>query len=257
MIKPTSSDKLADEYCFYRFILHIIPVIDLLNGMVVHAKEGNRTQYLPTNSPLCQSSKPLDIVKAFMAIYPFKTLYIADLNAIQGIVNKTKPHSQIVEDIHAHFPELTIWLDAGINTTKKVKAWAYPYTKLVLGSESFETISQYESITSQLEQSFTLSIDFLPNGYTGPPALLENYVHWPKDIIAMTLANVGANTGVDTQTIKKLLTKAKTHRIYAAGGIRHVKDLLALKQLGVKGALIASALHNQQINTADIEKLHT
>jgi phosphoribosylformimino-5-aminoimidazole carboxamide ribotide isomerase len=42
----------------------------------------------------------------------------------------------------------------------------------------------------------------------------------------------------------------------AAGGIRHHKDLLQLKKLGIQQALIASALHNKKLTTQDIEQLH-
>jgi uncharacterized protein related to proFAR isomerase len=40
-----------------------------------------------------------------------------------------------------------------------------------------------------------------------------------------------------------------------AGGVRNVEDLLQLKQLGVAGVLVASALHNGTIKNTDIEKL--
>ena len=37
--------------------------------------------------------------------------------------------------------------------------------------------------------------------------------------------------------------------------MRHEQDLLSLKALGVHGALVASALHNQQISGASLTKL--
>jgi len=61
----------------------IIPVLDLMNGEVVHAKHGNRHEYLPIKSVLTYSSEPLAVVQALLALYPFKQLYIADINAIQ------------------------------------------------------------------------------------------------------------------------------------------------------------------------------
>jgi phosphoribosylformimino-5-aminoimidazole carboxamide ribotide isomerase len=252
MIKPTSSDKLADEDCFDRFILHIIPVIDLLDGQVVHAKQGNRTNYLPIASTLTSSTQPVDIVKAFMAVYPFNTLYIADLNAIQNMENHAGSHTEHIEKIHTAFPNLTLWIDAGVHTEEKAKKWHHPYTKLILGSESFTSLKQYRALTSKLEHSFILSLDFLAQGYTGPHELLESNQYWPQDVIVMTLAKVGANAGADINAIRNALLKAKNHHIYAAGGIRHFEDLQMLKQLNVKGALIASALHQQQINAADL-----
>ena len=65
-------------------MMEIIPVIDLMAGHVVHARFGNRQHYQPIQSLLCNSSKPVDIIQALLELYPFKTIYIADIDAIQG-----------------------------------------------------------------------------------------------------------------------------------------------------------------------------
>ena len=62
--------------------LRLIPVIDLMDGMVVHAREGRREECRPVRSRLTESAAPLDIAQALLELHPFKTLYIADLDAI-------------------------------------------------------------------------------------------------------------------------------------------------------------------------------
>lgn len=232
-------------------------MIDLLNGIVVHAKKGVRAQYRPIQSALTNSSQPVDIVKTFMALYPFKTLYVADLNAIQGLTNTGQCHQQILEEIHHAFPHLTIWIDAGINHQEQAEKWQNTYTQLVLGSESFTEVEQYQSLISQLKKPCVLSLDFSPQGYSGPADLLHNTQHWPKAIIVMTLMQVGAGLGANLPTIQSILAKTNSHHIYAAGGIRHLNDLLQLKQLNVHGALIASALHHQQLSSQDLARICT
>jgi phosphoribosylformimino-5-aminoimidazole carboxamide ribotide isomerase len=227
-----------------------------MNGIIVHAKKGERSHYQPICSSLTKSSKPLDIVKAFMAIYPFKILYIADLNAIQEIENAGDCHINTIHRIKDEFPDLTLWVDAGINNEEKAKAWSACNAQAVLGSESFQTIEQYQTIVHQLKQPFILSLDFSPQGYLGPNALMQDTNHWPKDIIVMTLAKVGTNTGVDLLTLQRTFTKKNNHAIYAAGGVRDLNDLLQLKKLGLQGALLASALHHQQISTVDLQMLN-
>ncbi len=254
-MKAASSDKLADKDCFYRFILHIIPVIDLLNGICVHAKKGERTRYQPIQSSLTNSYQAIDIVKAFMHVYPFKTLYIADLNAIQGLNNTGKAHREILAEIQQTFPKLNLWVDAGTNTIENAKNWLSLNVQLVLGSESFNNIAEYEVMQQQIKQPFTLSLDFDRQGYRGPHGLLEDTSYWPTAVIAMTLSRVGANSGVDLATITKLVEKSHNQAVYAAGGIRDIDDLLTIKKLGVKGALIASALHNRSLSTQAIEQL--
>jgi uncharacterized protein related to proFAR isomerase len=48
---------------------------------------------------------------------------------------------------------------------------------------------------------------------------------------------------------------AEGREIYAAGGVRNAADLLALKQAGVSGALIATALHERKIVRSDLEAM--
>ena len=230
-------------------------MIDLLNGLVVHAKKGDRAHYLPITSSLTSSTKPTDIVKAFMDVYPFDTLYIADLNAIQSIENPSTSHRACIDEIHTSYPELTIWIDAGINSFRKAIAWNSPHIELILGSEAFISLAEFHQLTSALSSPYHLSLDFLANTYTGPHALLESAQYWPDKVISMTLANVGANQGINKETILKLLKKAKKSAIYAAGGVRNTQDLQLLSSLGAKGALIASALHNEQITRIDLEGL--
>ncbi|MEW8382346.1 MAG: nickel transporter, partial [Candidatus Thiodiazotropha taylori] len=64
--------------------MKLIPVIDLMNGIVVRAIRGQRQSYLPSSTPLCQSSQPEAVISALLSLYPFDTLYIADLDAITG-----------------------------------------------------------------------------------------------------------------------------------------------------------------------------
>ena len=52
--------------------MNIIPVLDLKAGQVVHAKHGNRQNYLPIQSALSDSSEPLTVVRALQSLYPFK-----------------------------------------------------------------------------------------------------------------------------------------------------------------------------------------
>ncbi len=232
-------------------------MIDLLNGVVVHAKKGARSHYRAIQSTLTNSSYPIDIVKAFMAIYPFKTLYVADLNAIQGIANIGQNHQQILQEIHHLFPEITMWVDAGIHQHNKASIYNKNYIKIILGSESFSTLSQYQALSSALDKAHILSLDFLPQGYVGPHDLLQDTQHWPKELIVMTLPKVGSNTGADYTTIHQITSNTDNHHIYAAGGIRHINDLLKLKQLNVYGALVASALHNQQLSSRNLTDLCT
>lgn len=233
--------------------MQIIPVIDLLNGLVVHAKQGARQHYQPINSLLINSKKPLDIVAALLDYYPFQQLYIADLNAIQKLGST---NYSIIESIANYFPNLKLWIDAGISNQTDLAIWSNIHSNLIFGSENFSRIGNFLAIKSKQGSDFTLSLDFMPNGYQGPVELLQDSTYWPDDVIVMSLANVGADQGINTALISKALQLASNHNIYAAGGVRDMSDLMKLKDMGARGALIATALHQKQLTYQQLDSLN-
>ena len=236
--------------------MQIIPVIDLLDGAIVHAKKGERQRYQPIKSLLTSSNKPLDIVSALLDIYSFQQLYIADLNAIQKIENVYTTNFSVIEAIAKRFPHLKLWIDAGVSNITELNIWQKLGANIVLGTENFASLSNFLSIKNQLNSQFVLSQDFMPHGYQGPTELLTNIEHWPQDVIVMSLANVGTNQGADVALIKKVVAMATEKNVYAAGGIRHTEDLILLNELGVHGALVATALHQKQLTYQHLKNLY-
>jgi phosphoribosylformimino-5-aminoimidazole carboxamide ribotide isomerase len=233
-------------------MMQVIPVIDLLNGEVVHAKKGLRQTYQPMQSPLCPSSDPLTVVAALMAIHPFKQLYIADLNAIQKLPNKTSSNYASIAQISLAYPELELWLDAGFKQSEDLLEWQTLNVRIILASENFHVMEDYLVLSQQHE--FILSLDFFSDGFHGPLALINQAEDWPKQVIIMSLPDVGSNQGFNKSRLEQITQSNKGIHFYAAGGVRHEQDLLSLKALGVHGALLASALHNRQISGASLTK---
>jgi phosphoribosylformimino-5-aminoimidazole carboxamide ribotide isomerase len=233
--------------------LNIIPVIDLLDGQVVHAKLGDRKNYQPIISTLCNSSLPLDILHAIMKLYRFDCLYIADLNCIQ----KRGNHLQVITEVQHHYPNLEIWLDAGFSGFEDVSPWADLDIRLVVGSESLRDIADYlEMIKHDPTLNIVLSLDFKIDGYHGPQTLINEPSLWPNDVIIMSLPKVGSGLGPQIDKISELSRLNLERNIYAAGGVRHQQDLLAIKKLGVQGALIASAIHSGSLSQKIINEFH-
>ena len=88
--------------------MKVIPVMDILNGVVVHAVRGRRSEYQPLRSVLCASAKPLDVALTFKAL-GFGELYVADLDAITG----EHANFSILKQI-ADTTGLRLMVDAGI-----------------------------------------------------------------------------------------------------------------------------------------------
>jgi phosphoribosylformimino-5-aminoimidazole carboxamide ribotide isomerase len=231
--------------------MNIIPVLDLMNGQVVHAKHGNRHEYAPIKSALTDSSEPLAVVQALVALYPFKQLYIADINAIQ----KAKNHQKTILEIAKRFPQLEIWLDAGFDNQASINACSFHNIKPVLGSESLISIEQYQALSSASQHTAILSLDYKDDLFQGSKQLLNDASLWPKDMIVMSLNKVGSNTGPDLAKLISIKKQSQQSNIYAAGGVRGLADLEALQALGIKGVLVASSLHNGALTDHQIKHL--
>lgn len=231
--------------------MNIIPVLDLMNDQVVHAKHGNRHDYLPIKSLLTHASEPLAIVQAILALYPFKQLYIADINAIQ----KSGNHKNTILEITNSFPNLEIWLDAGFDKEASITSYQSRNIKPVLGSESLSSIGQYQALSTASKHRAILSLDYKDDRFQGAQDILSRARLWPNDVIVMLLNKVGSNAGPDLAKLASIKMRTKHSNIYAAGGVRNSADLEALKASNISGALIASALHNGALTHQQIKQL--
>lgn len=215
----------------------MIPVLDLRHGQAVRAVAGRRDDYRPLSSPLCPSADPLAVAAAFLRLYPFPVIYIADLDAILH----SGDHRAVVAALRARFPAVTFWLDAGFDSVDALTAWPDdPRLRPVIGSESQTTPeATRELLAYAASRRPILSLDFKAGQFLGPPALLAQPELWPSELILMQLDRVGVGAG----PALALPVDLSGRQVYAAGGVRHQDDLTALQQAGYAGVLVASALH--------------
>jgi phosphoribosylformimino-5-aminoimidazole carboxamide ribotide isomerase len=225
--------------------LHLVPVIDLLDGQVVHAREGRRSEYAPIRSSLCKGADPETIMAALLNLHPFRTIYFADLDAIQGAGS----NREILGRLHEQFPAIEIWADTGIADEAALDCWiSAGLGTSVIGSESLADVRFMDSARERC----VLSLDFTGTTFRGPASLLQNPGRWPTDVLAMNLQRVGSDAGPDLELIAALAARRPACRIYAAGGVRGVEDLRQVSAAGAAGALLASALHDGRIGPAEL-----
>lgn len=225
--------------------IKLIPVIDLKNGIVVHAKKGERENYQPIKSVLTEKADIYYVLHGFLELHDFDTFYIADLNAITGQGSQ----NDLIEQVLSDFPNITFWVDAGYQ-----KARTFPKNYLpVLGSECFKDDNFFE--LENFEQQFVLSLDFGANGQKlGSQKFFTETKFWSENVIVMTLNRVGSSQGVAMDLLTEFKRDyPKTHFI-AAGGVRNVHDIQQLKMLGMQHVLVASALHSGAIKKIDFAK---
>ena len=231
--------------------MQIIPVLDLWQNQVVHARAGQRATYKPIQSKLCNSSEPVEVLKALTVHYPITHCYLADLNALQQQTAQT----EIINNLAQHFPQITFYLDSGLRTLRDYKCWAAAYATLriypVLGSESLTSFADYQQIRAQAENSL-LSLDFFQGKFLGDVNLLESPETWTNTVIHLNLHRVGTQTGVELIQLRQLQQRAPHCAWIAAGGVRALDDLQELQQQGVAGVLCATALHDLSLAMQNI-----
>ena len=114
--------------------MKIIPVIDILNGKVVHAVKGQRQNYQPIESVLFKSIEPLEVAKRFKA-FGFKELYVADLDAIIDCSMNFEALKNIADETG-----LKLRVDAGITSIPRAKKLLDTgISKLVIGTETLQS----------------------------------------------------------------------------------------------------------------------
>jgi phosphoribosylformimino-5-aminoimidazole carboxamide ribotide isomerase len=233
--------------------LHLIPVIDVLRGKVVHAREGRRAEYAPIKSNLVEGSDPHTIVAALLQLHPFQTVYFADLDAIEG----QDSNHEILARLRKHFPAVEFWVDSGIaDEVRLERSVCEGIGQTVIGSESLER-AEFMLVARDVcqDKGLILSLDFKGETFIGPKPLLdypERY--WPQYVLAMNLERVGSSKGPDLALIVKLAQRVPECRVYAAGGVRSVEDLDRVAAAGAFGALIASALHDGRLGATQLKR---
>lgn len=232
--------------------MDIIPVIDVARGEVVRAIQGQRAAYRPIQTPLSPSSEPGAVARGLRALYPFRKVYVADLDGIEGRGRNT----HLVPILSQALPHTEIWIDAGSGSRSAARAvLAAPVATLVVGSESLESVRDWNDISAEAPQRTVLSLDFRGGEFMGPDALLADASLWPSRVIAMTLDRIGSDGGPNIALLETIVSRAGSRRVYAAGGIRDRADLDRVKQAGAAGALVASVLHAQKISAGDLKQI--
>jgi phosphoribosylformimino-5-aminoimidazole carboxamide ribotide isomerase len=223
----------------------IVPVLDLKAGQVVHARAGERDRYLPIRSMLAAGSEPQAILDGLLAVAPFRCVYIADLDAIEG----RGDHRGLIADLVTRYRSIDFWVDAGFVDADAAAETADLGATPVLGSESWRDRDRLAAAIARLGgQRCVLSLDYRGEGFVGPPGFDVQPSPWPDRVIVMTLGRVGTGTGPDLTRLDAVSRVAQTRRVFAAGGVRGYQDIRALAERRLAGVLVATALHDGRLS---------
>lgn len=226
-------------------MFRVIFVMDIFNRNVVLAKGGVRENYRPVSdsSAVCRTSTPLEIVGALRP----REVYIADLNALQ-VKGPLDINAEIIREVSLKADTM---LDFGVSFLKDVdKALSIAGTA-VIGTET-GTFAVIKDAAFKNPGRISVSIDVKygkvlkqdPEIPEDPFEIVKLLNELPlKDLIFLDLDRVGTASGFDPEFLCKL-AEGSLHDVLLAGGVRGMEDLFALNRLGIKGALVATAIHS-------------
>jgi phosphoribosylformimino-5-aminoimidazole carboxamide ribotide isomerase len=232
----------------------LIFVMDLLDGVLVHAKRGEREKYVPIHrfSSIVTSS---DTVRVIEALKP-REVYIADLNRLMNTCN----NRPILEDLRTRNSDLTIMQDYGVKGMGDLKEAiaAELADKFVLGTETI-SIELLEA-ASKGSSDIIVSVDLFNNEVLtsdtrmkiDPLQLIKELNEYlVRDVIVLELNRVGTKSGIDFEFLARAVELSE-HDILCGGGVRNCEDVHKMAEIGVKGALVATAVHDGGIPSFEV-----
>jgi phosphoribosylformimino-5-aminoimidazole carboxamide ribotide isomerase len=246
--------------------VRILPVLDLKDGVVVRGVAGRRQEYRPIVSRLTASADPVDVARAFRDAFGLAEIYLADLDAIGGC----PPALPVYAALQAL--NCRLWVDAGVRKADTALPLAAAgVERLVIGLETVAGPDVLEDLCRTLGGGrvvFSLDLNAgKPLGDLGPwggqaadgdagSIAARAVAAGVGALIVLDLACVGIGSGTGTEDLCTRLAAAHPDvEVIAGGGIRSANDLRTLRQCGVRGILIASALHDGSLTAADLAAL--
>jgi phosphoribosylformimino-5-aminoimidazole carboxamide ribotide isomerase len=236
-------------------LLPVIPVIDLMGGVVVRAVGGDRRRYTPIESPLAAADRPLEMARALVQRTGGQQLYVADLDAIGGAV----PAWQLYCELLA--AQVELWLDIGLTNAVQAdelgrfQEGGQSIHRVVAALETlpdFRTLGDMVSVLGAERLVFSLDLRHgrsmacaaalrkLP-----PMALVEAAVaHGVKQLIVIDVVAVGTRKGLAVLDLCRQIRRGHPEiKLAAGGGVRGTGDLAQLHDAGADIALASTWLH--------------
>ena len=228
----------------------IYGVLDLKDGHVVHAVRGERASYRPVRSTITPSSAPLDVARAFRDTYGIGRLYVADLDAILGVGSHADAVAELTTD------GFDVLLDPGVRRLEEARsALALGVGRVALALETVpspELLREWIRVLTPERVVFSLDLrdgvplgDRLSWGDGDAQAVAAQAIECgATQILVLDLATVGARSGPATLELAGALARRHPEICWlAGGGVRDRDDVAAFMRTGVRGVLVATALH--------------
>jgi HisA/HisF family protein len=243
-------------------LARVIGVVDLSDGLAVHAQGGARAHYGPVRSlagrPI-RSGDARAIVRWYVEELGVREIYVADLDALRG-----RPSQHALIRALASF-DVPLWLDAAVSTVAAAStAIEDGATRVVVGLETLRSLDALETICQAVGgQHVAFSLDLRRgeplvapgtalDGRTPEQIAAAAVGAGVRTVIVLDLARVGMRRGLDLALLARVRSSIPEAELVVAGGVRGVSDLAAAAGAGCNAALVATALYDGRLLSADL-----
>lgn len=240
----------------------MIGVVDLSDGLAVHAQGGARAHYGPVRSLAGRPIRPGDaraIVRWYVEELGVQEIYVADLDALRG-----RPPQHALIRALASF-DVPLWLDAAISSVASARtAVEDGATRVVVGLETLPSLDALAAICQAIGgQNVVFSLDLRRgrplaapgsalDGQTPEQIAATAVAAGARGVIVLDLARVGMRRGLDLDLLANVRASVPEAELVVAGGVRGVTDLAAAAAAGCNAALVATALYDGRLVSADL-----
>ncbi len=257
-------NNLAASAGFEASSFVVIPVVDLMQGIVVRGVAGRRSRYGPVKSCFCDSHQPAEVLRAFRARFGLSLFYVADLDGLEG----AGVQWEILESLCQ--PDIGLWIDAGVASVPAARRLAdllfaqSRSSRIIVASESLLSLGDLTEVVAAIgPERVVFSLDLMRGAVRGqgdgvvgaePVALMRCVAAAGiRRAIVLDVAGVGMRRGVPTlELCRTLSSEFPEVALFSGGGVQSRADLLQLRDAGCAGALVATALHDGILTPDDV-----
>ncbi len=255
------------------YISPVVPVLDLMIGQVVLAEGGNRDRYLPVDTKLTRSSKPLDVAKAMFQQTGCDWVYLADIDSFSGATPAWHVYGQLLEE------GFGVWVDANWLKNDRFRELddrmpVLDRLRVIVSSETMTDSKQFSVFDELIKMGVRpiFSLDMKGSDVIGgsiemskqsPMDLVEAaFDAGARDLIVLNLSMVGTMQRDIDQTqastmelIREIVAKFPDMNVTSGGGIATADDAQAWLDAGCDHVLAASAIHQCRLTPYDVADL--
>lgn len=235
--------------------MRIIPAIDIINGECVRLSKGDY------NKKTIYSKNVLDVAKNFED-NGIQFLHLVDLDGAkqnqiinQKILEEISIKTNLIldfggglkseEDIKIAFESGAKQVTLGSVAVKKPELFLdslekYGSEKIILGADAK---NEKIAVSGWIEESEINICDFIK----------EKIKSGIRYVISTDINKDGMLEGPSFGLYEKIIVENPDIKLIASGGITSTNDLVQLKSLGCKGAIIGKALYENRITLSDLK----